>query len=223
MATIMPLLQAVIVGGFALFGIVITQQWTTRREYMKRRVDLAEEVLALCYEAQDAIRYIRSPLWSSEGSTRQRRENETQQESDTLDRAYIVIERYNKTESTFKNLKAKKYIFMAAFRGDSHRPFETIDHVITKLRVASHMLGTYYWPTISQLQRPGADPFASKEQRERFLKEMQDQQAVFSAMHEPDPVTPVVAEAVRMVEAFTETAAKKYVASFAGWWRGSRA
>src|SRR4051812_43919722 len=119
MGTLMPLVQAVIVGVLALVGIAITQTWTTRREYTKRRVELAEEVLALCYEAEDAIRSIRSPgVWAGEGGTRRRSSNERSEESEMLDRAYIVIERYNKYEATFKNLRAKKYTFMAAFRGE---------------------------------------------------------------------------------------------------------
>jgi hypothetical protein len=35
MDTFIPLIQALIVGGFALAGIVVTQSWTTRRDYTK--------------------------------------------------------------------------------------------------------------------------------------------------------------------------------------------
>ncbi len=84
MATLMPLVQAVIVGVFALAGIVITQSWTTRRDNTKRRLDLAEEVLALFYETADAIRFIRSPAQPGDGSTRQRRDGENAKEVDRL-------------------------------------------------------------------------------------------------------------------------------------------
>jgi hypothetical protein len=85
----MQILQACIVGGLALIGIVLTQSWTTRRDYTKRRLDLAAEVLALFYEVEDAIRFIRSPAQPGDGSTRQRREGETDKEAAALDRAYI--------------------------------------------------------------------------------------------------------------------------------------
>ncbi|MGO9599675.1 MAG: hypothetical protein ACLP7Q_16925 [Isosphaeraceae bacterium] len=227
MAGLMPLVQAtiggllallgiVIAGLLALLGIAIKEAWTTRRDYRKRRVDLAEEVLALCHEAEEAIRSIRSPaVWAGEGGTRQRRESERPEESAALDRAYIVIERYNKYDQAFKNLKAKKYMFMAAFRGeDARRPFELIDQVMVKLRLASNALGEYYWQNMSQMREFAPD------QRDRFLKAMEEQQAVFLAGSEPDPVTPVVTEAVQMVEAITDRAAKEYVAEFTGGWPG---
>jgi hypothetical protein len=220
MSTLMPLVQAVIVGILALVGIIITQAWTTRREYTKRRAELAEEVLALCYEAEDAIRAIRSPgVWTGEGGSRRRRENERAEESNMLDRAYVVIERYSRYEATFKNLKAKKYVFIAAFRGESHKPFETIDRAISKLHMASHMLATYYWPKMLQVHPLEPEPFVSQEQRDQFLKDMRDQQAIFYSAYQPDPITPEVADAVRMVEAITDRAAREYVAGFMSWWQ----
>jgi len=213
MPTIMPLVQALIVGFLTLMGIVLTQAWTGRREHRKRRVDMAEEVLALCYEAEDAIRFIRSPaVWAGEGGTRHRGVNEKPEESKALDTAYIVIERYNKCEATFKNLKAMKYVFMAMFRGNAHNSFGMIDQVISKLLMASNILGIYYWPRMSEMRVFGPAEFVSQEQRDQFLKAMHDQEAVFYSGLEPDPITPVMAEAVRTVEAITDKAAKEYVA-----------
>lgn len=218
MSTVIPLIQALIVGGFALAGIVITQTWTTRRDYTKRRIDLAEEVLALFYEAEEAIRFIRSPAgWVGEGSSRQRRDNERQEESAALDRAYIVIERYQKYEVTFNALKSKSHRFKATFRGDAHRPFQMIDDVLRKIFIASNILGEYYWQKVQGLP-PVGNQFTSQEQLADFLKGMNEQQAVFSAMFEPDTISPVVAEAVGRVEKIADTAAKEYVAGFGEWW-----
>ena len=58
MEALVALMQALVVGSLALFGIVLTQSWTTRREYSKRRIEFAEEVLALFYEVRDAFRFI---------------------------------------------------------------------------------------------------------------------------------------------------------------------
>jgi len=46
MKELMPIVQAVIVGLLALAGIALTLSWTTPREYAKRRIEFAEEVLA---------------------------------------------------------------------------------------------------------------------------------------------------------------------------------
>jgi hypothetical protein len=77
----------------AVYGI---NAW--RREFVgKKRIDLAEEVLARFYEASDVIRIIRSPLgYVGEGSTRQAGENESPEAKQILDRAYVVFERYEK-------------------------------------------------------------------------------------------------------------------------------
>jgi len=114
----MPILQSVIVGVLALIGIVLTQSWTSRREWAKRRVEFAEEMLSLFYEVRDAIRAIRSPLGSrGEGGTRVRGEGESKEIAELLDSAFVVVERYNKNEAIFNNIRAKKYRFMAMFRG----------------------------------------------------------------------------------------------------------
>jgi hypothetical protein len=69
-----------------------------QRDYIgKRRIDLAEEVLSLFYQARDAIKIIRNPAqWEGEGSTRKRKDGKRPDESKILDSAYVVVERYEK-------------------------------------------------------------------------------------------------------------------------------
>jgi len=56
----LPLLQTLAGAGAAITGIVVTQLWTTQREHAKRRLEVAENMLAQFYEVADAIRFIRS-------------------------------------------------------------------------------------------------------------------------------------------------------------------
>src|SRR5689334_4912630 len=83
---------------FAIYGI---DAW--RREFIgKRRMELAEEVLALFYQARDIIEEIRSPFgYGGEGSTRKPSPNERPEDKDALDHAYSLVERYNKHIETF--------------------------------------------------------------------------------------------------------------------------
>jgi hypothetical protein len=114
----MPLVQALIVAVLALAGIVLTRSWTTRREYAKRRIEFAEEVLTLFYEVRDAFSFIRGPPgWVREGSTRPRDEHELEAVAPIMDRAYVVVDRYKKQDPLFSNLRSKRYRFMAIFRG----------------------------------------------------------------------------------------------------------
>lgn len=203
-----PLLQAFIVGFLALIGIILTQTWTTRREYAKRKIDLAEEVLALFYEVRDAIRAIRSPFSSgSEGSTRQRQEHETDAESRILDMAYVAIERHNKSHELFNALKSKRHRFMAMFRGKSQQPFDEIEAVLNRILLSAHMLGTHYW------QRQGRVQMSSEEFQEH-LEGMHEQEAIFWLMPNRDVISPMVDGAVSKVEAITDAAAREYANPF---------
>lgn len=213
MGNLMPLVQAVIVGLFALAGIVVTQSWTSRREYAKRRLELAEEVLALFYEAREAIVNIRNPGgFGGEGSTRQRRDNETEQESRVLDRAFVVVERYKKQETVFNNLRTKKYRFMATFRGSTHVPFDEVTKVLNKIFAASHMLGTFYW---RRAERTG---LIGEEMADQ-LRALHEQEAIFWIMSENDPITAAVEDAVQKIEQIAATAATEYATSLSDWWR----
>ncbi len=143
----------------------------------------------------------------------------TPKKSTALDRAYIFDERYKKRESTFVNLKAKRYRFMATFRGDSHRPFEIIDGILDKLYIASNILGQYYWQVRSELPMP-TSYFATDDQLAAFLKGMNEQEAVFYATGGPDDqITPVIGEAVRAVEAIADKAATEYATGLREWGR----
>jgi hypothetical protein len=199
-----PLLQALIVGLLALFGIVITQSWTTRRDRAKRRIELAEEVLALFYEVREAIRSIRSPGgWVGEGGTRKRGDRETEEESKIMDNAFVVIERYKRFDALFSNLKSKKFRFMATFREDAQKPFDDIDIAINKIFIASHMLGSYLW-------KPQDHLHITDDQWAEHLRKVNEQEAVFWMMPDRDVITPIVDGAITKVETIADKAAKEY-------------
>jgi hypothetical protein len=201
----MPLIQALVVGLLALSGIVLTQSWTTRREYAKRRIEFAEDVLALFYEVSDAVRAIRSPAgWSGEGRTRQRGEHESEAQSSALDRAYVVVERYKTHEAIFSNLRSKKYRFKAMFRGNSHEPFDAVFGVLNRIFAASHMLGATYWQDRGQRRMEPA-------KWEQHLRAMEQEEAIFWMMPDNDSITPTVDAAISRIEAITDAAAKEYV------------
>ena len=204
----MPLIQALVVGLLALSGIVLTQSWTTRREYAKRRIEFAEEVLALFYEVSDALRAIRNPAgWSGEGRTRQRGEHESEAQSSALDQAYVVVERYKTHETVFSNLRSKKYRFKAMFRGNSHEPFDAVFGALNRVFVASHMLGATYWQDRGQRMMESA-------KWKHHLQTMEQQEAIFWMMPDNDLITPIVDEAISKIEAITDAAAKEYVRPF---------
>lgn len=103
MITLAAVAQAVAVVSACWAIILGIGAW--KREFIgKRQIELAELTLAKFFEIKDAIALIRNPFAATgEGETRQRSENESPNDSQLLDRAYIVVERYAK-----KGLQARQ-------------------------------------------------------------------------------------------------------------------
>ena len=110
--SITDLLTAISVAIAAIAFVLGINAW--KREFVgKRRIELAENVLALFYEAQDIIRGMRNPFsFGDEGSTRKRSELESEEESTILDSAYVVFERYQKKEKLFAELQSMPGVYV---------------------------------------------------------------------------------------------------------------
>lgn len=119
-------LATVVAAGTAIWGI---RAW--RREHTgKRRIDLAEEVLALVYEIKDVLASVRSPLGhSEEGQTCPSMPDATNKEKAMLCTAYIPIERCNFRRDIFARLRSLRYRFMALNGKDAGIPFEEINNI----------------------------------------------------------------------------------------------
>ncbi len=115
-----------------------------RREFRgKRQIELAEDTLALFYEAEDAIGHIRNPAsWSNEGQTRKRAADESPEESRFLDSAFVVIERYRSHQELFNKLYSMRYRFMAQFGIEKAKPFSDLHQIVSSIVSASNIVGT---------------------------------------------------------------------------------
>jgi hypothetical protein len=83
---------------------------TWKREGLwKKKSEVAEEVLYNCYDINNKIREIRTPIsFSTEGKTRQQNSQENVREKEIRDWAYVPIERLNKRREAFLNLEKLK-------------------------------------------------------------------------------------------------------------------
>ncbi len=121
----------------AIYGI---GSW--RREYIgKKRVELAEEVLCLFYEARDAVQHIRN-LFSqgNEGSSRKADGNETPEQKEAYDRAYVLFERFNTHLELFNKMHSIRYRFMAQFGTDVGKPFEDFRRTLNIMQASAQAL-----------------------------------------------------------------------------------
>lgn len=153
----------------AVFGI---SSW--RREIKwKRKYELAEEVLSCFYDVSERFDIIRNPSgYVGEGKTRKKNNNESQEESEILDNAYVVIERFEKEKAPFIRLKSLKYRFMVLYGKESGEPFDEIIRLTNKLFLASHRLGHRYWKDQGRLN-------FTEEQFQKHLEKMHEQEAIF--------------------------------------------
>lgn len=160
----------------AIYGI---NSW--RREIRwKSKYHLAEEALSLFYEVQDKIFIIRNPAGNSnEGRTRKKGENENPDDSEVLDSAYVVIERFENNKESFYKMKAIKYRFCAVFGKDCEKPFHDITKLTNKVLLASRLLGTNYW------KNQGKKNFTD-DQFKKHLKEMYKYEAIIWERHDED-------------------------------------
>lgn len=188
---IVQCLSVVIASIVAIAGIT---SWR-REARWKRRYELAEEVLATFYEISDRFEIIRSSAgYVGEGATRKRSENESKEESEILDNAYVIIERYNNEITSFIKLKSLRYRFMTIFGVDSVKPFNEINRLVGQIFIASRQLGLRYW------KDQGKRNF-SKEEFERHLSEMENWEKIFwSGYNETDQFKIDVDNAILEIE-----------------------
>ncbi len=123
-------------------GTVLVGLNAWRREYVgRRRIELAEEVLAMFYEARDAIAEIRHPFsHAGEGTTRAASPEESPEEKSINDNAYVVWERYLKRQDLFNRLYSVRYRYGARFGEDKAKPFTEMRRVVNEILVAANTL-----------------------------------------------------------------------------------
>ena len=115
---------------FAIYGI---DSWG-REHIGKRRIELAEDVLALFYQARDAIESIRSPFgFGGEGSSRKPGPNERPEHKEALDQAYVLIERYSRHTELFARIHSLRDRVMAQLGSEAAAPFDSLNRIINAL------------------------------------------------------------------------------------------
>ncbi|WP_417371452.1 hypothetical protein [Gelidibacter japonicus] len=145
---ILDILQSVgliIASAMAIWGI---NSWR-REARWKRKYELAEEVLACIYESYQAIKTIRNPIgYTGEGSSREKADNETPEETKIYNQAYVVQERYNQNKKPFEKLYTLKFRFSALYGRQYEKHFNQFAVALNEIffaaqQIASIRLGHY--------------------------------------------------------------------------------
>lgn len=160
-------LVAIVLGvWFAFSGI---NAW--RREHIgRRRIELAEDTLAMFYEAVDVIRYIRNPMsFGYETEDVERRKNESDVQFEARKNASVVFYRYNQHQELFSKIHALRYRFMAQIGKNKAGPFDELRKITSEVTTAARALARL-WPR---------DYFGSDEQWKKHQARIEKHEAVF--------------------------------------------
>jgi len=174
----------------AIYGI---DQW--RREHRgKRQAELAEETLSLFYEARDAVRHIRNPFsHGGEGSSRKPGDNETPEEKEAFDKAYVVFERFNSHVELFNKIHATRYRFMTLFGVEAAKPFDDLRRVVNEIQISASALARL-WARQNR-------HFRSERQEESHFDQVQKHEAIFwEGLEDDDPINPRLKLCVEEIE-----------------------
>jgi hypothetical protein len=185
-ANILESISVIIAAWTVIIGI---SAW--RREFIgKRRIELAEDALTLFYQAQDVIDAIRNPFASAdEGTTREPSKNETPEEKEIYDRAYVVNERFNKNIELFNKLHALRYRFMVQFGIGTSKPFDDLRKIILEIQLSARMLSSLW------LQQSRKERLRGSWSKEQEFQDWQNQYSKYSSIFwaglpDQDPITP---------------------------------
>jgi len=199
----LDIIQALTVTTASIVAVYGISSWRRETKW-KRKYELAEEVLSCFYDVSERFDIIRNPAgYVGEGKTSKKNNNESQEESEILDNAYVVIERFEKEKAPFIKLKSLKYRFMVLYGRESGEPFDEIVRLTNKLFLASHRLGHRYW------KDQGRRSF-TEEQFQKHLEKMHEQEAIFwSDFGEEDAFKNEVNKTVSRMEKICEKIIRK--------------
>jgi hypothetical protein len=129
----------------------------------RRRLALAEEVLADFYEARDVFRWVRSPMgFAADYEQRPGRDEEPEDVRGHRDTYYAPIKRLSDHSEFFSKLQARKYRVIATFGKAAAKPYDDLQKIHSKIVVAARMLMNTR-PDVSRNERDA-------EREERQLK-----------------------------------------------------
>jgi hypothetical protein len=172
----------------AIYGI---DAW--RREHVgKRQIELAEETLALFYEAVDAVKHLRHPVsFGAEHDDIERSAGESEQAFKARKNASVVFYRHKQYQHLFSKIHATRYRFMAQFGKGAAKPFDELHSIIRQILLSARLLSRYW----------ALDTFQSEEQRNKHWERIEKEEAIFwEGLENEDPINPRLDQLVECVE-----------------------
>jgi hypothetical protein len=183
--TIVETLCLIVATGVGVWGLN-----TWRNEIVgRRKLELAEDVLAMFYEARDIFGWVRFPgSFGNEGQTRKAEESETEEEKRYKNALFVPIERLQQHHEFFGKLQSMRYRFIAYFGVEAAQPFDKIKDAHSSIVTSARMLVRTY-------RRYNEERSDHTNQRERWENDIG-----WWTREGDDKLNPMINEAVAAIE-----------------------
>jgi len=138
------LLSSLAAMAVAVVAIVGYRKWH-KETVGKRKVELAEDILADVYRAQDVFTWARFPGgYRAESETRPKSDSEDEQDSSIKDDYFRTVVRLEEEGHLFSRIQSKKYQSMASFGKETKALFDELKMVHSRIVSAAAMLMKYH-------------------------------------------------------------------------------
>lgn len=186
---VLTVVPGVVTAATAIVGVLIARSGLNawRAEMLgKRRIELAEEVLADFYRAKDVFDQVRSPvIWEGEGAKRRRSDWESDDDFEALNSYAAIADRFNENTDFFAQFLSRRYRFWAVFGGQAKEPFDEIFKIRGDILLAMRML--------LMVQRQKGDETISDERRKWLA-------TIGRGLPDEDPIPGRIAAATEAIE-----------------------
>jgi hypothetical protein len=150
-----PLVTALAAATGAVIAVLGYRKWLPE-SVGKRKIELAEDILADMYEAREVFAWARFPGgYGAEGTSRPTLREESDHERELKNAYARTIERLNKENELWGRIQSRKYRAMAYFGDAGGVPMLEIKKIVGDIRTAAQML-------ISHFGESGFDPNLKK-------------------------------------------------------------
>ena len=164
-----------------------------RREHTgKRQIELAEDTLALFYEAADVIHYLRHPFsFASETEDIERVNGESEDAYQARKNASVVLKRYNEHKELFSRIHAMRYRFMVQIGKEEAKSFDDLRKIINEVLASARRLSRLW----------ARSRFRTEKEKVNHQQKVKKYEAVFwENSIEEDPINPRVKKVLLDIE-----------------------
>jgi hypothetical protein len=185
---------SVVIGLWVLFYNLTAWQ---REHKGKRNIELAEDTLALFYEAKEVIAWMRNPIgFTNETDSIKKEERETEEDFGARKRASFIFVRYKQNNELFNKINSLRYRFMAQIGKEKAKPFDDLNKIIKEIVSSARMLAMLW----------SERHFSTTEDEEKKRREkiMKHERIIWDTFSDDDPINTKINKLILDIEKICE-------------------